>query len=486
VTSGTDENAGDRPVVEKREISGLTFNLDVETILEKLRDLGLFIQDLEHGKVYPNKLWEEWGYREEDMAFGNFIRYVHLDDQQKVREAVESLDAIDEPYNSVLFRFRTADGSWRWILSTSLTVTRDDDGKLLQYIGFDYDLTDQAEARQRAERSAREAETLASAAAIINSELDLKHTIGAILEQAYLVLPFASASVQLLGDGYLEIVGGKGFGNASDIVGLRFPIPGNNPNTALIDRREPLILDTDLRDRFPRFIEITNPNLIGWMGVPLINRDEVIGMMTFDRDREPAFSKHELAIAKSFANHVAIALQNARLYEDMRALSIRDGLTGCYNRRWMYELMEQQMDLSIRHGQELSLIMYDLDDFKGLNDNYGHLFGDRVLKTVTDIARGMLRKTDSLCRYGGEEFIIILPQTDEAAAFEIAERIRIAILEHRWFPDSDDSVTLSLGCASMQISDVKHQESFLSRVDTALLRSKADGKNRCTRYTAMN
>jgi diguanylate cyclase (GGDEF)-like protein/PAS domain S-box-containing protein len=473
------------PLLSESGFDELTRHFDFNSLLSKLREIGLFIQDLEHKKVYPNQLWRSWGYRDEDMAYGNFINFVHPDDRKNVEDALGELDHSGEAYASVLFRIRTASGDWRWINSTSVAITTGPDGELLRYIGFDYDLTEQMEARREAERLAREAETLASAAAIINTELDLQHTIDAILEQAELVIPYSSASVQLLKGDHLELVGGRGFKNIHDILGENFPIPGDNPNTRVVQDREPMILDDELRERYPRFLEIASPDIMAWMGVPLISREEIIGMMTFDRNSKPGFTKRELKLAQGFANHVAIALQNARHYEEMRSLSTRDALTGCFNRRWMYEAIEQQMELSIRHGQELSLIMYDLDDFKMLNDSYGHLFGDRVLKTVTEITRKALRKTDSLCRYGGEEFVIILPQTSESDAFETAERIRIAMEEHSWFPDSEDGVTLSIGCASMQISDLKHQESFLTRVDSALLHSKKTGKNRSTRYSAM-
>ncbi len=460
-------------------------NLDTDVIVTKLRQLGLFIQDLEHHRVYPNALWSAWGYSEEDMVFGNFINFVHPEDREKVRRAVEDLNTTAEPYNSVLFRIKTAQGQWRWVYSTSLTVTRDAQGNLLQYIGFDYDLTEQMEARERAEHLAREAETLSSAAAIINSQLDLTHTIVAILEQAKLVLPFSSASVQLLKGDVLEIVGGKGFANPSEISGMTFPIPGDNPNSEVVRTREALMLGTEIRTRFPGFVAQTNPDITAWMGIPLISKDELIGILTFDRKQEPGFSTHEQKLAGSFGNHVAISLQNSRLYEDVKALSIRDPLTACYNRRQMYEIMEQQMELSIRHGQELSVILFDLDNFKDLNDNYGHLFGDRVLKTVTTLTREMLRMSDSLCRFGGEEFVIILPHGDESTAVEIAGRIRKTMEEHGWFPDSQKPVTLSLGCAAMQLSDLKNCDALISRADSALLRAKKAGKNRVVRYSSM-
>jgi PAS domain S-box-containing protein len=247
------------PLLSESGFDELTRHFDFNSLLSKLREIGLFIQDLEHKKVYPNQLWRSWGYRDEDMAFGNFINFVHPDDRKNVEDALGALDHSGEAYASVLFRIRTASGDWRWINSTSVAITTGPDGELLRYIGFDYDLTEQMEARREAERLAREAETLASAAAIINTELDLQHTIDAILEQAELVIPYSSASVQLLKGDHLELVGGRGFKNIHDILGENFPIPGDNPNTRVVQDREPIILDDELRERYPRFLEIASP-----------------------------------------------------------------------------------------------------------------------------------------------------------------------------------------------------------------------------------
>jgi PAS domain S-box-containing protein len=277
------------PLLSESGFDELTRHFDFNSLLTKLREIGLFIQDLEHKKVYPNQLWRSWGYRDEDMAYGNFINFVHPDDRKNVEEALGELDHSGEAYASVLFRIRTASGDWRWINSTSVAVTTGPDGELLRYIGFDYDLTEQMEARREAERLAREAETLASAAAIINTELDLQHTIDAILEQAELVIPYSSASVQLLKGDHLELVGGRGFKNIHDILGENFPIPGDNPNTRVVQDREPMILDDELRERYPRFLEIASPDIMAWMGVPLISREEIIGMMTFDREFQTRF-----------------------------------------------------------------------------------------------------------------------------------------------------------------------------------------------------
>ena len=458
--------------------------LDLHTLIQKLRDMGLFIQDVERGRVFPNRLWYSWGYTDDDMRYGHFLEFVHPEDRSSVSRAVENLER-DKPYTDVKFRIRTASGEWRWIHSNSIAITRNADGSIRRYIGFDYDLTEQVQAQQRAERLAREAETLASAAAIINNQEDLSGTICAILEQAKLVLPFKNASVQLLRYDRLELVGGTGFADLQKVLGITFPIPGDNPNTEVVQTREARRLGPELRLRYPRFREIAGADITNWMGIPLINRNELIGMITFDRSDGTAFTDHEMALAGGFGNHVSVALRNAQLYEQMRELSIRDELTGCYNRRWMYEMIGQQMELGIRYAEDLSLIIFDLDDFKSINDTYGHIAGDRILKTATEITRDALRSTDTLFRFGGEEFVILLPHTDQISACEIGNRIRLAVQSHPWFPDGQDAVTISLGCSSLREDEPHQPEALLARADNALLQAKRGGKNRCIGYACM-
>lgn len=471
----------DNPITSDAHILKLSYN----EFISRLRKIGLFIHDLESGKVYPNDLWYEWGYSDADLNSHHFLTFIHPDDQQRVKNMLSELKLHDDSDASVVFRIRNAAGQWRWVYAAYFVVLRESDRKMQQFIGFEFDLTAQMSARESAEQIAQEAETLASAAAIINANLDIQSTVSAILEQANKVMSFYSASVQLLREGYVEIVGGTGFTEDLKVIGMRFPIPGDNPNTAVIQHQEPLILDPEAMRSFNGLHLKVDKEVRNWMGIPLVSKGGVVGMITFDRTESRRFSEHELQLGQNFANHVAIALRNAQLYEEMRHLSIRDALTGCYNRRWMFDQLDQQMDVAIRYGHSLSLIMFDLDNFKMINDRYGHLFGDRALKTVTDITRDLLRKSDFLCRYGGEEFTIILSHTDEEDAWEIGERIRQAVANHEWYSGSDEALTLSLGCTVMQHSDVRQVEAFITRADTALMSAKQSGKNRCVKFSSL-
>lgn len=161
----------------------------------------------------------------------------------------------------------------------------------------------------------------------------------------------------------------------------------------------------------------------------------------------------------------------------IRDMAIRDDLTGFYNRIHLMDLIETENSRSIRTGSVFSLAMIDIDKFKSINDTHGHQIGDQVLRTFSAVIRSVLRKTDFCGRYGGEEFLIILTQTDLEAAKVFAERVR-ACVENSYFPDlgPDFRVTVSIGLAQHHTKD--NIQKTISHADDALYKAKNGGRNR--------
>jgi diguanylate cyclase len=161
----------------------------------------------------------------------------------------------------------------------------------------------------------------------------------------------------------------------------------------------------------------------------------------------------------------------------IREMAIHDDLTGFYNRSHLMDIIETEINRSVRTGSVFSLAMIDIDKFKKINDTYGHQIGDQVLRTFAAVIRSILRKTDFCGRYGGEEFLIVLTQTDLQAANVFAERIRKSV-ENSFFPDlgPDSRVTVSIGLAQHQTQE--NIEKTISRADDALYRAKNGGRNR--------
>lgn len=170
-----------------------------------------------------------------------------------------------------------------------------------------------------------------------------------------------------------------------------------------------------------------------------------------------------------------------KLFNELYDYATKDHLTGVFNRRVLDELLGREMERAIRYGLPLSVIMFDIDDFKNYNDKYGHLQGDIALKTVTGVVQKLTRKEDFVARYGGEEFIIVLPNTTIEKAHEIAEMLRKKIAETKIPPASKNveesykKVTVSLGVAQLSKKGIRH---MLHQADLALYKAKALGKNR--------
>jgi diguanylate cyclase (GGDEF)-like protein/PAS domain S-box-containing protein len=326
---------------------------------------------------------------------------------------------------------------------------------------------------EAAHKRAEEAETLRQAGAAVTSTLQLQETFERILEQLERVVPFDTASVQLLHSNYLEIVGGRGWPDPRAVVGLRVDYPGDNPNTPVIRDRQPLLLTwADMQDA-------TSGKLIqSWLGIPLIIRDQVIGMLSLDCFEPGRFRADHIHLVSAFADHVSVAIENARLFERVQQLAITDDLTGLFNRRRFFELAEQALARPIHEGGGLSVLMIDLDLFKQVNDTYGHLAGDQVLREVAQRCRSALRADDILARYGGEEFVALLRGVNPSEVQYIAERLRAAVCQEPvYYGGQPIRVAVSVGVSSTDPT-ISQLETLLIQADEAQYMAKSTGGNR--------
>jgi len=209
--------------------------------------------------------------------------------------------------------------------------------------------------------------------------------------------------------------------------------------------------------------------------VPLDVRGKVTGVLSIDRLHGRTFDENELEPVKLFANMAAIAIQNARTYEEMERQAISDGLTGIHNYRHFRDTLKATVSRAERYNETFCLLMMDLDHFKAVNDTIGHQAGDDVLRAVADVLRSCSRESDYQARYGGEEFVMLLPQTGLSEASTLAERVRLQVAEIDAGPGL--RVTMSIGVASYPDS-ARDADGVLAAADAALLRAKARGRDR--------
>lgn len=213
--------------------------------------------------------------------------------------------------------------------------------------------------------------------------------------------------------------------------------------------------------------------------IPLTAQKKVIGLMAFFQHQSPAFVREAQVILALVQNQVTIVIDNARLYEAARQLAITDGLTKIYNHRFFQELFEKEYKRSDRYNTVFSLIMLDIDHFKRVNDTYGHLCGDEILKGLSVLIKSCLRSMDVVARYGGEEFAILLPETNGPEAYQTAERIRRSVEENTFMGnDQGLKITVSQGVATYPSIDIHDRQEMIAKADSFLYEAKETGRNK--------
>jgi len=212
------------------------------------------------------------------------------------------------------------------------------------------------------------------------------------------------------------------------------------------------------------------------MCVPLIIFGEKLGVLALDSARRNAFVTEDVQPLESVADICAAAIQNAHNFDRMRQLAYVDGLTGIHNRRYFEMRIVEELERAGRFQGRMSVIMVDIDHFKKMNDEFGHLLGDEMLRAVSSILKQQLRKMDMVCRYGGDEFAIVVPETTGESAMRVAEKLRRQVETH-YFPGVPRPVTISCGVADYPAHGVSRDE-VVAAADSALYLAKQAGRNR--------
>jgi diguanylate cyclase (GGDEF)-like protein len=215
------------------------------------------------------------------------------------------------------------------------------------------------------------------------------------------------------------------------------------------------------------------------MCIPLVSFGQALGVLVLDSADANTFNVHDMQPLESVADICATAIQNAHYVERVKQLAYLDGLTGIFNRRFFELRMVEELDRARRFGAGMAVIMVDIDHFKRLNDEFGHLLGDEVLRQISSIFHQQLRKIDVVCRYGGEEFAILLSQTDPQHALMVAEKLR-SVVEGWQFPGVPRSVTISAGTANYPDHGTTRDE-LVKAADAGLYSAKQAGRNQVFR-----
>ncbi|MFH1552599.1 MAG: sensor domain-containing diguanylate cyclase [Candidatus Omnitrophota bacterium] len=227
-------------------------------------------------------------------------------------------------------------------------------------------------------------------------------------------------------------------------------------------------------------------NMDFFVTVPLKTRNRTLGAILVDNIlSRKAITKDHVRILNMFADHAAMAIENSRLYEKTVHLSRMDWLTGLWNTRYFNEILEEKLQKADKEESHLALLLIDIDNFKNYNDTLGHQKGDQAIKRVASILHRYSRKSDFVCRYGGEEFCTIMSNVNRHDANIIADRLRSEVESSFKHDDSipeDLKLTISLGLAVFPI-DGTEKDDLIRKADLALYQAKQAGKNRTCVYS---
>jgi diguanylate cyclase (GGDEF)-like protein len=317
----------------------------------------------------------------------------------------------------------------------------------------------------------------------INSSLDLPEVLALLTRHAAECIGVDRSIVWLMNSQKtgLEAVACHGFSQLQ-LQNLQLFLPDVRKTRffqALFERHAVEVRDEEDRVFFQQHLEAMGP-VKTLLVVPLLLQQQAIGLLTVDDTREMhAFLEDEVTLVSAVANQATLAIENARLYQQVKEQAITDVMTGLYNHRYFQLRFAEEFSNCKRYHNAMSVIMMDIDWFKHYNDTYGHIAGDLALREIAQLTKASVRENDILARYGGEEFVIVLPMTNAEGALIVAERIRLAVANCKFLGDLNlpqVSITVSLGIAAYSPEHAK-SEALLREADQALYQAKENGRN---------
>ncbi len=423
------------------------------------------------------------GYQAEEFAAHDELEIVHPGDRERLQALFATL--VREPGSRITAeaRIRHRDGSWRWVEAVAVNLLEEPS---VGAVAVNYrDITE----RKRTEDALREANGKltfwARELERHNRELSLIRELGELLQACHSLEEAYRAIARSARDLFPECPGAMYMvsqaRNLVEAVATWGPGPlgdeifGRDDCWALRRGRVHMSEDSELLCR-----HLGDPAPPASVCVPMVGQGETLGVLHLRFDTQDAgLVQAYRQLASSVAERIVLALDNLKLRETLRSQSIRDPLTGLYNRRYLEESLERELRRAERLAQPLAVVVFDLDHFKHINDMFGHETGDVVLATFADFLQSRIRKEDIACRYGGEEFMLILPgaslEDAAARAHQLSEASRHLSLSHRG--RGLGTVTLSLGVAVFPDHGSTAGD-LLRAADQALYRAKQQGRDR--------
>ncbi|MFH1811728.1 MAG: diguanylate cyclase [Pseudomonadota bacterium] len=338
-----------------------------------------------------------------------------------------------------------------------------------------------AETNASLQRKVDELTLLTDLTRAVTSTLELKAVLDEVCRRAGTFMGVDEA-VALLNEDQrqrVRVISMHGVPASVDLRDLTFKHGDGITGRVALSGRTILVRDTTAD---PRYLHYKGQRPVdgSFLSVPMLAKGRVLGVLDFFRAQVDAFDERSITLLTAVAGQAALAVENARLYQMQTELALTDALTSLHNRRALDQRLEDEVHRASRFGNALSALMIDVDHFKDFNDQHGHLVGDLVLRQVARVLRRQVRKVDTIARFGGEEFCVLLVRTPLADALDVAEKLRQTVADRRFSRlrrDAKLQVTVSIGVAELG-AEMRGPQELLDAADGALYDAKHGGRNR--------
>jgi diguanylate cyclase (GGDEF)-like protein/putative nucleotidyltransferase with HDIG domain len=314
-----------------------------------------------------------------------------------------------------------------------------------------------------------------SSSVILSSSLDIQEIFGPFISELKKVVDVAWASIVLTEENNLHCVALSSREGSTYQVGDRVPLEGTGTGWVVTQKKSFVEPDISREMYFTTGQGFYQMGLRTMAYLPLIAKGRAIGSFIVASKLPGAYSQRHIKLLEQLASQIAMPLENSQLYAKAEKKARVDELTRLLNRRSLDEMIDSEIGRHSRYGGVFTLAILDLDSFKSFNDSYGHLSGDKLLRDVGHIIKSAIRNVDLAFRYGGDEFAILLPQTQISDALQVLERVREKI--GKIVDSGDIHVTSSIGLASWPDDGISHTD-IIAAADSTLYRAKRNGGNR--------
>ena len=421
-----------------------------------------------------------------NLAGGNFLKLFPHEPRSMFENALPNL-SVANPTVSTLVTYITRDQVTHWERWT-LQGIFDHADQLVKVQAVGYDLDIRGLSVSSASQFSKQLNSLNAASQILLSKLDLESSLGQILDAAIHAIPGGeTGAIYLATSSTGEIDIQEIFDSIHNDPRIRsFAYPGDSGYiTRIFRNRVPLRIDVLQSVDIPPNNQDTTPSrnlhpeaANSAIAAPLILNLQVLGAISLESTQKSAFTNADLHLLEIFASFAALAIHNHQLKTNLERMEAIDPLTKTYNRRGFQPMAEREIQRALRFDRPLSVMLIDIDHFKQINDEHGFVAGDKILQTVSEQISNNVRKIDVIGRYGGDEFILLLPETDLFGAMAVAERVRARITNTPVLHENTQiQITICLGVVKF-ISKHETLDALFKRAEDALKKAKTCGTNR--------